>query len=62
MECRGDASKCACTYPCERKGNCCACVAYHRERSQFPACLFSAEAERSHDRSYARLVMDRGGV
>lgn len=62
MECRGDASKCACTYPCERKGNCCACVAFHRGRNEFPACFFSPEAEKSHDRSYARLILDRGGA
>ncbi len=61
MECRGDAAKCACTYPCERRGNCCACVAYHRREDQFPACFFSPAAERGYDRSFARLVQDREG-
>ena len=61
MECRGNAEKCPCTYPCERRGNCCACVAYHREVNEFPACFFTLAAERSHDRSFARLVQDRQG-
>lgn len=62
MSCQGDPSKCACTYPCDKKGNCCACVAYHRPKGQFPACFFSPEAEKSFDRSFARLVQDRGRV
>jgi len=63
MECRGDRSKCACTYPCDRRGNCCACVAYHRPKGEFPACFFSPVAEKSYDRSLSRLVQDRqGGV
>ena len=59
MECKGDPAKCACTYPCDRRGNCCACVAYHRPKGQFPACFFTPAAERSYDRSFARLVQDR---
>lgn len=59
MGCQGDASKCACTYDCSRKGNCCACVEYHRPKGQFPACFFSKETELSHDRSFERLVQDR---
>lgn len=59
MGCQGDKAKCACTYQCERRGNCCACVAYHRPKGQFPACFFSAEAEKSFDRSFARLLQDR---
>ena len=61
MECRGNAEKCACTYPCERRGSCCACVAYHREMGEFPACFFTPAAERSYDRSFAMLVQDRQG-
>lgn len=31
---------CACTYqPCPRKGKCCECVAYHRQKGERPACL-----------------------
>ena len=53
--------KCACTYSaCPRQGNCRDCVAYHRDKDQFPACLFSAEAEKSHDRSLQMLLKDRG--
>ena len=33
---------CNCTYDCSTKGNCCACVSYHRGMHQFPACFFSA--------------------
>ena len=36
-----DAASCTCTYACPRHGHCCACIAYHRDRGQFPACLFS---------------------
>lgn len=59
MSCQGDKEKCACTYQCERRGNCCACVAYHRPKGQFPACFFSPEAEKSFDRSFASLIQDR---
>lgn len=31
---------CTCDYePCERKGICCECIAYHRGKGQMPACL-----------------------
>ena len=52
---------CSCTYTaCENRGNCCKCVAYHNDRGELPGCFFSAEAERSYDRSLAKLVRDRG--
>ncbi len=52
---------CNCTYTaCDKRGNCCKCVAYHKDRGEFPACLFSDEAERTYDRSLANLVRDRG--
>ena len=66
MECRNDrnAKSCNCTYePCSRKGLCCDCVTYHRRSRELPACFFSAEAERTYDRSYehfARLVTAGG--
>jgi len=50
---------CNCTYDCSKKGHCYECLAYHRGMSQFPACFFSAKAERSYDRSFAALVRDR---
>ena len=31
---------CPCTYePCERKGLCCECLAYHRSTKSKPACM-----------------------
>ncbi len=45
-------SKCNCTYePCSRKGVCCDCIEYHRRNDELPACYFTAEAERTYDRS-----------
>jgi hypothetical protein len=52
---------CNCTYDCSKKGHCCECVTYHRDMGQFPACFFSARAERAYDRSFAALVRDRQG-
>ena len=53
-------SQCSCTYEaCSKKGVCCDCLAYHLRSRQLPACCFSAEAERTYDRSFehfARLV------
>lgn len=50
-------AKCTCTYdPCPRKGNCCACIAYHKNRNELPGCLFSPEAERTYNRSVAYFV------
>jgi len=49
---------CPCTYPCEKRGKCCECVAYHRKRGELPACYFTPEQERTYDRSieyYARV-------
>ncbi len=62
MKCENQQSNdCPCTYSCERRGKCCACVAYHNRSGEFPACFFTAKAERSYDRSYANLAVDRGG-
>jgi len=52
---------CNCTYDCSRKGKCCDCLTYHRGLAEFPACFFSAKAERTYDRSLAALVRDREG-
>jgi hypothetical protein len=51
---------CNCTYDCSKKGKCCECISYHRGMGQFPACFFSAKAERGYDRSFDALVRDRG--
>jgi hypothetical protein len=59
MECDIQANKliCNCTYePCERKGKCCQCIAYHLEYNELPACAFPPEAEKTYDRSFARFA------
>lgn len=61
MNCQGNPDKCACTYACDKRGNCCACVGFHAPQGEFPACFFSPDAERSYDRSFARLLKDREG-
>jgi hypothetical protein len=53
------AMKCNCTYSCPRRGKCCECLAYHIRSGEFPACFFSAEAEKTYDRSFAALMRDR---
>ncbi len=61
MECRKEENlkDCNCTYePCDRKGMCCLCIRYHRERGELPACLFSKEAERTYDRSIGKFVAE----
>lgn len=51
---------CNCTYePCSRKGVCCECLAYHRKMGELPACYFSAEAEKTYDRSIEQYLKDR---
>ena len=51
---------CNCTYePCERKGVCCECVAYHRKSGQLPACYFPAGLEKTYDRSIGNLTRRR---
>ena len=52
--------ECKCTYPgCPRHDNCKECIAYHRDRGEFPACFFSKEAEKTYDRSFGMLKKDR---
>jgi len=55
MECRKEAHLkiCNCSYePCARKGLCCECIRYHLKSRELPACCFTAEAERTFDRSF----------
>ena len=48
---------CNCSYPgCPRKGKCCECIAYHRRMGELPACYFTAEQEKTYDRSIAYFV------
>ena len=49
-------TQCNCTYPCDRKGICCDCIAYHRKAKQLPACYFSESAEKTYDRSIENYV------
>jgi len=50
---------CTCTYEgCARRGKCCECVAYHREKKQLPGCFFSREGERTYDRSFRRFIQE----
>jgi hypothetical protein len=61
MECKREINRreCNCTYPCERRGLCCECVAYHRGRGELPACYFDAKAEASYDRSVENYMRKR---
>ncbi len=62
MECRRkeNLEMCTCSYPgCEKKGLCCECVAYHREQGAIPGCFFSAESEKTFDRSIAKFMDDK---
>ncbi len=48
---------CNCTYePCNRKGNCCECINYHRNSGEMPACYFSKDDERTYDRSIEKFI------
>ena len=42
-----NSKSCNCTYDCSKKGRCCECLAFHRGMNEFPACLFSARAEKT---------------
>ncbi len=54
-----NVKKCPCTYACANHGKCCECIAYHQSLEEFPACLFSAAAEKTYDRSLNMLIKDR---
>lgn len=59
MECnkQKNLKMCNCTYePCPRKGTCCDCIAYHRRSGELPACYFTAEAERTYNRSISFFI------
>ena len=50
-------SRCNCTYePCSRKGHCCECIAYHRSLGELPACYFTAEQEKTYNRSIEYFI------
>ncbi|MCD4739592.1 DUF6485 family protein, partial [archaeon] len=54
-----NAKDCPCTYPCDKKGLCCECVAYHRARKELPACFFPPEVEKTYDRSFDAFIRCR---
>ena len=59
MECKQEENKakCNCTYePCDKKGICCECIAYHWRNKELPACLFPNDVEKTYDRSIARFI------
>lgn len=61
MECKKEHNLtfCNCSYPCSRKGMCCECVRYHRQRGELPACYFSDQVEKSYDRSVENYLKNR---
>jgi len=63
MECISKRSleHCSCTYTaCDKRGSCCKCVIFHREKGEIPGCFFTPEGERTYDRSLENLIRDRG--
>ena len=63
MECisTNTIEHCTCTYTsCDKRGNCCKCVLYHREKGEIPGCFFSAKGERTYDRSLRNFIKDQG--
>jgi hypothetical protein len=49
--------RCNCTYQgCPRHGNCCACLRYHLEMRELPACVFPDDVEKTWDRSFGRFI------
>lgn len=64
MECQreNNLKTCPCTYPgCPRKGLCCECIRHHQKAGELPACYFSAEAEKTYDRSIEKFIEDYKG-
>ncbi len=54
---KSNMAKCNCSYePCDKKGNCCACLHYHLSMKQLPACAFPDDVEKTYDRSFARFA------
>ncbi|MHC5033868.1 MAG: DUF6485 family protein [Planctomycetota bacterium] len=59
MDCKKDEnlSRCACSYPgCSRKGLCCECLQYHLSHRQLPGCCFTADVEKTYDRSFEKFA------
>ncbi|MFH1456229.1 MAG: DUF6485 family protein [archaeon] len=58
MECKKEQNleHCSCTYTCAKRGLCCACVQFHRERGEIPGCFFTKKGEASYDRSVDNFI------
>lgn len=59
MECKilENKENCTCSYmACPKRGLCCECVAYHREKGEIPGCFFPSDGERTYDRSIANFI------
>ena len=59
MECKKDENKidCICTATtCSKRGVCCDCVRYHRDRGEIPGCFFTPAAERTWDRTIENFM------
>lgn len=59
MSCSNNLKNCTCTYTaCDKRGNCCKCVSYHRGRNEIPGCFFSKTGEKTYDRSIENFIND----
>ncbi len=58
MECKKEENMewCNCSYPCSKKGVCCDCIKYHRERGELPGCYFDDKTEKTYDRSIENFI------
>ncbi len=54
---KSNLKDCNCSYPgCDRKGNCCQCLNYHRANNELPACFFPPAVEKTYDRSVRKFI------
>ena len=58
IDCSKESNKknCNCSYPCDKKGICCECLKYHRQRLELPACYFPDNVEKTYDRSIQNFI------
>ena len=61
MECKQkeNLQHCNCGFDCDKKGICCLCITYHRERDELPACYFSDKVAASYDRSVQTYLREQ---
>ena len=63
MKCKEkNLKRCNCSYQCDRRGNCCECIIYHRTKRQLPACYFPDNEEKKYDRSienFLRIINEK---